>query len=476
MAKDKKIDKDKLIKDNWDLLMLIHIVGTDVAIQTQLRELCIKLGIVNTKETFNRRIRLLEDAKIIGRVKFFTTTNNKLIYLNRLVRARLMNKKYKDVKEFYKKDKRTGEVIITDYKAKLTMLRFEWFNIFVNRMISEGCILKDDIDIELLYSNLFNKTMIKYRECNGYNLLLDLNSKIKALNDVSIGRVVKEIKDDIDRLDKDISDLDKDIYKMQDLKNRLNKDLLASIVIEEASRKVKEQEPLLKALIERRNTYINAKELLEYDLSNLPIQYDKHIELSEHGNELLAYMYKSRESRVDNFNKDKVRNDTRKMLSFDTLLSRDIIIELDGTNEKGQYRFICYLLDTFNDMDYDKAGLYIGETVKLIKDCYGTLLKTDGKSDVVCKLNDSRCNLEFEFRILFWTREKADRFVKFAKERSITLRTKKRKEYPNLSNVLRRYVDVEEIKMIKLECINLDLKNKYYNEKRLSMANAKYLE
>ena len=148
MTKDKKIDKDKLIKDNWDLLMLIHVIGTDVAIQTQLRELCIKLGIVNTKETFNRRIRLLEDAKIIGRVKFFTTTNNKLIYLNRLVRARLMERSYKSVKDFYKKDKTTNEIIITDYKAKLSMLRFEWFDLFINKMIDEGCLSKGNIDSE----------------------------------------------------------------------------------------------------------------------------------------------------------------------------------------------------------------------------------------------------------------------------------------------------------------------------------------
>ena len=472
---NKKVDKDKLINDNWDLLMLIHVVGTDVAIQTQLRELCIKLGIVKTKETFNRRIRLLEGANIVGRVKFFTTTNNKLIYLNRLVRARLMDKKYKDVKEFYKKDKRTGEVIITDYKAKLSMLRFEWFDIFVDRMINEGCILKDDIDIDLLYSNLFNKTMIKYRECNGYNLLLDLNSKIKALNDVSVAKVVKEINDDIIRVDEDISSLDKDIYKMQDLKNRLNKGQFALHLIDKVSLEVKEQEPLLRAMIEKRDTYIDAKELLKCDLENLPISSDKYIELSKHGKDLLLYMKKSRESRVDNFDKDKVRDDTSKMLSFDTLLSRDIIIELDGVNEKGQYRFLCYLLDCSNDMDYDKAGLYIGETVKLIKDCYCTLLKSDGQSNSVCTLNDSRCNLEFEFHILFWTKDKVARFEKLANERSITLRTKKRKEYPNLINVLRRYVDVKEVNCIKLEYVNLDLKNKYYNEKRLSKANEKYL-
>ena len=476
MAKDKKIDKDKLIRDNWDLLMLIHIIGTDVAIQTQLRELCIRLGIVNTKETFNRRIRLLESAGIIGRVSFFTTTNNKLIYLNRLVRARLMNRKYKSVKELFKKDKKTGEIIITDYKAKLSMLRFEWFDIFVSRMINEGCISKDNIDIDLLYSNLFNKTMIKYRECNGYNLLLDLNSKIKALNDTSVAKIEKEINDDIDRLDKDISDLDKTIDKMQDLKNRLDKGQLAPEVIDRALAKVKEQEPILKALIEKRDNYINAKEFLENDLNSLPPSIYKHIELSKHGKDLLSYMYDSRESRINNFNADAVvKSDVKKMLSFDTLLSRNIVIELDGVNEKGQHRFLCYLLDCSNDMDYDKAGLYVGETINLIKDCYGTLVKVDSK-DVVCKLNDNRCNIEFEFRILFWTREKVDRFVKLANERSLVLRTKKRKEHSNLSNVLRRYIDVEEIGSIKFECINLDLKNKYYNEKRLSSANAKWLE
>ena len=77
--------------------------------------------------------------------------------------------------------------------------------------------------------------------------------------------------------------------------------------------------------------------------------------------------------------------------------------------------------------------------------------------------------------IFFWRFDKVARFEKLANERSITLRTKKRKEYPNLINVLRRYVDVKEVNCIKLEYVNLDLKNKYYNEKRLSKANEKYL-
>lgn len=53
------------------------------------------------------------------------------------------------------------------------------------------------------------------------------------------------------------------------------------------------------------------------------------------------------------------------------------------------------------------------------------------------------------------------------------MRTKKRKEYTNLTNVLRRYVNVNEVSSIKLGYVNLDLKNKYYNEKRLSIANSK---
>ena len=134
--------------------------------------------------------------------------------------------------------------------------------------------------------------MIKYRECNGYNLLLDLNSKIKALNDVSVAKVVKEINDDIIRLDEDISSLDKDIYKMQDLKNRLNKGQFALHLIDKVSLEVKEQEPLLRAMIEKRDTYIDAKELLKCDLENLPISSDKYIELSKHGKDLLLYMKK----------------------------------------------------------------------------------------------------------------------------------------------------------------------------------------
>lgn len=472
MTKDKKIDKDKLIKDNWDLLMLIHVIGTDVAIQTQLRELCIKLGIVNTKETFNRRIRLLEDAKIIGRVKFFTTTNNKLIYLNRLVRARLMERSYKSVKDFYKKDKTTNEIIITDYKAKLSMLRFEWFDLFINKMIDEGCLSKGNIDIEDLYVNLYGRTTVKYRECNGYNLLLDLDSKIKSLNDSSVARIKKEIIDDINRLDKDISDLDKSIEPMQRSKDMLAKGQFAEQVLDKAVKRIKEQEPVLKALTEKKNHYVDAREFLINDLKSLPPSPYQYIKLSSHGKELLAYMYNSRESRVNNFNADVSKGNTERMLSFDTLLSRDIIIELNGVNEKGQHKFLCYFLDVSNDMDYDKAGMYIGETINLIKSCYGASIELN-REDSMYGLNDAKCNLEFEFRILFWTKDKLDRFRKLSNERSLVMRTKKRKEYTNLTNVLRRYVNVNEVSSIKLGYVNLDLKNKYYNEKRLSIANSK---
>lgn len=474
MTKDKKIDKDKLIKANWDLLMLIHIIGTDVAIQTQLRELCIKLGIVNTKETFNRRIRLLEDAKLIGRVKFFTTTNNKLIYLNRLVRARLMQRNYKSVKDFYKKDKKTNEIIITDYKAKLSMLRFEWLDLFVNKMIDEGCLFEDNIDLEDLYINLYGRTMVKYRQSNGYGLLLDLDGKIKALNDSSVAKVEKEIIDDINRLNKDISDLDKSIELMQRSKNMLAKGQFDKSVVDRVKKEIEEQEPVLKALIEKRNNYVNGRKFLEDDLKSLPDSPYKYIQLSEHGKDLLSYMCSSRESRVNNFNTDISRdNNVERMLSFDTLLSRDIIIELNGVNEKGQHKFLCYLLDVSNDMDYDKVGMYIGETINLIKDCYGASIELD-KENRIYGLNEVECNLEFEFKILFWTKEKLDRYAKLSKERGLVRRTKKRKEYSNLTNVLIRYLDVNEVSSIRVGYVNLDLKNKYYNEKRLSVANSKY--
>ena len=203
MIKDKKIDKDKLIQENWDLLMLINIIGVDVAIQTQLRELCIKLGIVNTKATFNRRIRLLEEANIIGRVKFFTTTNNKLIYLNRLVRARLMNRDYNSLKDVYKKDKKTKEIYITDYRAKLTMLRFEWFNNFIDRLIETESLDLKDLNMDLVYMHLFERSSVKFRECNGYGLLFWLNSKLKELNNVSGADVLYDIKADMERCEED---------------------------------------------------------------------------------------------------------------------------------------------------------------------------------------------------------------------------------------------------------------------------------
>ncbi|SCJ55021.1 Uncharacterised protein [uncultured Clostridium sp.] len=123
-------------------------------------------------------------------------------------------------------------------------------------------------------------------------------------------------------------------------------------------------------------------------------------------------------------------------------------------------------------MDYDKAGMYIGETINLIKSCYGASIELN-REDSMYGLNDAKCNLEFEFRILFWTKDKLDRFRKLSNERSLVMRTKKRKEYTNLTNVLRRYVNVNEVSSIKLGYVNLDLKNKYYNEKRLSIANSK---
>ncbi len=446
MAKDKKIDKSKLIEENWDMLILINIIGVDVAIQTQLRELCIKLRIVNTKATFNRRIRLLEEANIIGRVKFFTTTNNKLIYLNRLVRARLMNRDYNSLKDVYKKDKKTKEIYITDYRAKLTMLRFEWFNNFIDRLIETESLDLKDLNMDLVYMHLFERSSVKFRECNGYGLLLWLNSKLKELNNVSGADVLYEIKSDMERCEKDFS----------------------KAVDENSKEKI-------------RNYY----RILRQDLVSMESSViAKDIRATEHVLYLLDYMKDNRDNRVNNFkveeSEDVVDEYIEKLYSensFDRFIARDMIMELDGINSNGQYRFVFYMLDVPNQMHYEKAGKYIRETVNLIKSCYGAKKVSKDNSDVYdIKLCDVDCNMEIEFKIMFWTKEKLNLFKQLAEDRSITMRTKKRKEYPNLKSSIMKEINENEIGSIGIEYINLDLKNKFYNEKRLSKANEKNKE
>lgn len=445
MIKDKKIDKDKLIQENWDLLMLINIIGVDVAIQTQLRELCIKLGIVNTKATFNRRIRLLEEANIIGRVKFFTTTNNKLIYLNRLVRARLMNRDYNSLKDVYKKDKKTKEIYITDYRAKLTMLRFEWFNNFIDRLIETESLDLKDLNMDLVYMHLFERSSVKFRECNGYGLLFWLNSKLKELNNVSGADVLYDIKADMERCEEDFR----------------------RAVDENSKEKIRNYYRILK------------QDLISIESSVVA----KDIRATERVSYLLDYMKCNRDNRANNFKVEESEDVADEYIeklynenSFDRFIARDMIMELDGINSSGQYRFVFYILDVPNQMHYEKAGKYIRETVNLMKDCYGITKISKYNSDVYnVKLCDADCNMEIEFKIMFWIKDKLNLFKQLANDRSITMRTKKRKEHPNLKSSIMKGVDGSEIDSIAIEYINLDLKNKYYNEKRLREANKKYL-
>lgn len=171
------IKKEYLIKQNLELLKILVNICGGCCLQHQLRELLINIKSYETKYSFYKALKELEEDKLIVRKKF-SSTNNYIIFASRYTIAKLNKKEINQVTAL------TQDIYINRKKIFLSIFKLE--NL-LNYSKTDNVIYKEQL------FKYINNSSIRYSKNQGYKSLIKLAKldQDKKLTDEGKNKYIK---------------------------------------------------------------------------------------------------------------------------------------------------------------------------------------------------------------------------------------------------------------------------------------------